>query len=198
MRATLMWLLLVAMAPLSWGQEPPVRLLRVEFARAFPEGGGDAWLEVALHLEGGPALSAAASNPRFNDRVQVGFLGVWRVGGGEERRWFEAEATLLTLEQGRTVIVHFLLPPEVLRRDSLGDVPEAWQVTLAVEGILLPERPEHLSSNLRDEPLRQSFAAAAAQAVRAPGLQPIYLTPFFSGESERLVRAPAYLRERNH
>jgi len=175
--------------PAQSGNDPVV-VRRVQFNQAGR--GTDTWLQMALTLQGGPNASPSARNADFNDLVKVRVMVSFQSPGGGEAAFsfYRSEATLVSLERGREVLVAFFLPPEIVRRDRLGREPFAWLIELEVGGELLPGRREHVSRSLNSLDIISSFRTRiAAEAPRTDGqMVPVYLTPFHGAD------APSYVR----
>ena len=175
---------------LAQSANDPVAVRRVQFNQAGR--GTDTWMQAAITLQGGPNASANARNADFNDLVKVRLMVSFQSPGGGEAAltFYRSEATLVSIERGREVMVAFYLPPEVVRRDRLGREPFAWMIELEIDGEVLPGRREHVSRSLNSLDIISSFKTrVAAEAPRTDGqMVPVYLTPFHGTDAPSFVR----------
>ena len=180
-----------------FAQGDPVEVSDVEFRYENLAGATDDWVEIAIEIEGGGNAAADGENHRFSSDIRVALgLGYQLSRSSVGRfRFFQAEAVVVTLEQGNKRTVYFYLPPEVVKRDRLPKEPFAYLVELSVGGETLATRRGNVSSNLGDASRVANFKtrmAAAANETRGV-LLPIFETPFYIAR-DKLRSSPAYRR----
>ncbi|MCF7686667.1 MAG: hypothetical protein K9M98_06360 [Cephaloticoccus sp.] len=175
------------------GVEDRVEVANVRFNTLRPpDGSDDNWFEVDIELDARPA---ASSPGRVTKQLRVvARLAYDRPGSENGRRWefFRASGELVGLAAGRAH-VRFYLPPEIVKRDSLGGAPEFWEVTLSGESLVQQNPPGRKSPSLSVAEVQQGFRDKIATEGQANDgiLQVQYLTPFATAYPRS---TPTYVR----
>lgn len=127
--------------------EVSVRSVKFTYPRVDGQQGNAMETEIELDVRGS---GAAGRNPRFVDNVRVALMLAvqGRSRTGVEFQYYYAEAEAVTLEAGARAM-RFYLPPEIVKRDSLGGDAYAYYVELAVDGRALPPQRTSVSETLR-------------------------------------------------
>ena len=146
----------------SAAPEVSVRTVKFSYPRVDGQQGTAMETEVELDVRGS---GAAGRNPRFVDNVRVALMLAVQGRGrtGAEFQYYYAEAEAVTLETGSRAM-RFYLPPEIVKRDSLGGDAYAWFVELAVDGRALPPQRASVSETLRDRARYDVFVQKVTEA----------------------------------
>lgn len=144
-----------------------------------PDGSANNWYEMDVQLDARPDPHQPG---RITRPLQVTFaLGYTVPATDGPRHWefYRCTAGLVGLPAGRAH-VRFYLPPEIVRRDLLGNAPAYWAVRLEGRSLLPPLSPQQAyAPALLDPKVRADFEAkVGAEGAANDGiLQPQCLTP---------------------
>jgi len=186
----LLGFLLFTLMPILGAQEAPVSIVEVDFGEALPRRGDEEWFEVVIEVEGQVREASLRREP-----LRLGLELAFRNREGEFA-FFRARVGLLVPEAGEDVEVRFYLPPGVLDTWEVRGEPFAWRVWMGQGERVFAQAPGTYSDSLRDPEAARSFARRLTEEAEANDgwLQPIYLTPFFESENNRLRNSASFLR----
>ena len=151
----------------------------VEFNRVDDQTSSDDWLECSIEVEvRRDTQDLTRRRPDYVDDLVVELmLGVEsNVRGQNGFEFFEAEAALVSLKEGRH-LVRFYLPPEIVERDSVRNEVHSFLIRLTRSGTVVEEQVsrELEGTNVLDSFLnRVDSEAAHNNAI----LLPQFKTPF--------------------
>jgi hypothetical protein len=148
----------------------------------------DEWIEVEIELLGKSNPMRNARNSRYIDDITVNLSLGYKAKTDAKKEntqsyhFFESKAEILTLEQDNSVFVHFFIPPDIKKRDSLPKEPEFYMIELEVNSEALQLQKENVSRNLQSKKSSQKYKArSASQSGSNQGiLLPIYRTIFWN------------------
>ena len=186
--ATLGLLLTGVMSPLvaQPNFDGTVEVAVVRFDRVRPD-----WYQVDVEVE----VRTVPANPtRYVNRVGVGLQLGFKITGPNERfEFYRAEATAVTVEQGRSHF-RFYLPPEIVERDRISGAADFWAVDLRVGDRTIPRTSKQVSTSLPNPTALESFLAKTASegAANDGVLVPQFQTPFAWGQGS--TTSPSFLR----
>lgn len=175
--------------------EPPVAIEDIDFSQEKAGGVTDEYIQARIEIVGGPNESPDAPNARFNEKIGIK-LSVGFEVPGKGFQFYEADCTLVAIEQGEKKNVYFYIPPEIVDIHRLPEDPFAYLVELTVAGKEVPPTKENVSSSLNSASVIASFKSRVAQgASENDGIMlPIYKTLFWSEINNRRLRdTPTYL-----
>ena len=142
------------------GLEASVSVREIQFSKVDEFASKGDWLECSLLLEvRRDSSDRKRKNPDYIDGIAVTLmLGIELGRSSSSERQFEfydAEANLVSLPEGRH-IVRFYLPPEVVERDRIGQQVHSYLIRLSRgERVLW----ESVSRNLERASIRDRFLA---------------------------------------
>ena len=153
---------LYAMVAIGCGQglEASVSVREIQFSKVDEFASKGDWLECSLLLEvRRDSSDRERKNPDYIDGIVVTLmLGIELGRSSSSERQFEfydAEANLVSLPEGRH-IVRFYLPPEVVERDRIGQQVHSYLIRLSRGERVLGES---VSRNLERASIRDRFLA---------------------------------------
>ena len=174
---------LYAMVAIGCGQglQASVSVREIQFSKVDEFASKGDWLECSLLLEvRRDSSDRERKNPDYIDGIVVTLmLGIELGRSSSSERQFEfydAEANLVSLPEGRH-IVRFYLPPEVVERDRIGQQVHSYLIRLSRGERVLGES---VSRNLERASIRDRFLARIdSDATENQGiLQAQPFTPF--------------------
>lgn len=142
------------------GLEASVSVREIQFSKVDEFASKGDWLECSLLLEvRRDSSDRERKNPDYIDGIVVTLmLGIELGRSSSSERQFEfydAEANLVSLPEGRH-IVRFYLPPEVVERDRIGQQVHSYLIRLSRGERVLGES---VSRNLERASIRDRFLA---------------------------------------
>ena len=153
---------LYAMVAIGCGQglEASVSVREIQFSKVDEFASKGDWLECSLLMEvRRDSSDRERKNPDYIDGIVVTLmLGIELGRSSSSERQFEfydAEANLVSLPEGRH-IVRFYLPPEVVERDRIGQQVHSYLIRLSRGERVLGES---VSRNLERASIRDRFLA---------------------------------------
>ena len=163
-----------------------VEVANVRFERVRPD-----WYQIEVEVD---VKAAPGNTSRYVNRVQASLnLGFKITAGGDRFEFYRANATAVTIEQGRANF-RFYLPPEVVDRDRLSGAADYWAVDLAVAGKAVPRSAKQVSSSLPNPTALESFLSKVSSegATNDGILIPQFQSPFAWAQGGQ--GAPSFLR----
>ena len=156
-RTWLVWALMATGGGSQW-IEASVTVREIEFDKIGEFASDGDWLECSLQLEvRRDSSDRERRDPDYVDGIVVSLmLGIEVDRGSSSERQFEfydAEANLVSLPEGRHT-VRFYLPPEVVERDRVGQQVHSYLIRLSRGERLIQE---FVSRNLERSNVRESF-----------------------------------------
>ncbi len=135
-----------------------VTVREIEFRKIDEFASDGEWLECSLQLEvRRDSSDRNRRNPDFIDglvvNLMIGIEVEGRSGNQDRFDFYEAEAALVSLPEGRHA-VRFYLPPEIVERDRIGQEAHSYLIRLSREDRTLHEV---VSRELERSNVRESF-----------------------------------------
>lgn len=191
------WFIFLACGPLSWGRELPVEVSQVRFDEVSHNNRDGEYLQIAVSLEGGPGIDPRY--PRWNSPIEVELSMAIEAEteSGKDMRFYRSAAKLVGLESGESATVFYYLPPEIKQRDDIDREPMAWLVRLKIGDQSLPTTEAAYARSLSNPSVARSYLTRMESEADAQDglLLPIYLTPFYDEEYDRLMAVtPSFIR----
>ncbi|WOO41887.1 hypothetical protein [Rubellicoccus peritrichatus] len=160
-------------------QKLPVEVSRVNFnsnARPYK------WNNIVIQLQANQNPDPQAANPRYVDNITVTLTLGYESKGASPFTFYQAEATLVTLETGKKKEIAFWMPYDVVQRDNLPKEPKYWIVELEVNGQqlnLLVDNKKSFSSGFTNLDSINGFKSQASGKLSETDgiLVPTYLSP---------------------
>ena len=172
-------------------QQASVVVESVEFDTDRPDGGREAWFEIAVKISANEASERGQPSV-----VKMKLELAVEARASKDFVFMASEVAFFLPERNEAKTIYFYLPPAVVERMDIRQEPFGWRVSMEHGGNPVALTAAAFSQNLREREAAQSFARrAAAEASKQAGwLQPIYLTPFYRFENGRSEVSPSYLR----
>lgn len=159
-------------------EKPPADIKKVDFRSG--EGAFD-WNLVAVEVEANENPDPDAPNPNYVDNIRVIVTLGYEKESGDGFTFYQAEATIVTLERGDSKRVGFWLPFDIVERDDLPQEPRYWIVELEVNGkkLDLLSNSASFSSKFTSRQSVEGFLAQASSQLSATEgiFVPGYLSP---------------------
>lgn len=151
-----------AMAAIGCGHglQASVSVREIQFSKVDEFASEGDWLECSLQLEvRRDSSDRERKNPDYIDGIVVTLMlgiEVGRISSSQRQfEFYDSEANLVSLPEGRH-IVRFYLPPEVVERDRIGQQVHSYLIRLSRGELVLGES---VSRNLERANVRESFLA---------------------------------------
>lgn len=140
------------------------------------------WNAIFIDLKANHNPHPEARNHQYVDNVKV-VLTLGYELGSQQFSFYQAEVTLVTLQQNDKKRVIFFIPREIVERDNLANEPKYWTIDLAVDGDKLPMRQARCSSTIANAEQLNFFKRAYTSGITQTSgiLVPAHLSPYGYG-----------------
>lgn len=159
-------------------QKYPADVKNVDFnSNVRPYG----WNNIVIEIEANENPDPNAPNSRYVDNIRVSLLLGYEGPKDGEFTFYNAEATVVTIETGDSKLVGFWMPFDIVERDDLPREPKFWIVELEVDGKALDllQNSKSFSSSFPSRESIENFKRQAnSKLTETEGiLVPTYLSP---------------------
>lgn len=160
-------------------QKLPVEVSRVNFNSSVSPY---RWNNIVIQLQPNANPDPEAVNPRYVNNIKVILTLGYEVRSTKSYAFYQAEATIVTLEVAKKKEIAFWMPYDVVERDNLPKEPRFWLIELEVDGQqldLVGANNKSFSSRFKDRSSIENFKnQASGQLSKTDGiLVPTYLSP---------------------
>ncbi len=170
---TLSLVFLALSSAVSFAQQPAT-VSTVQWTRQnlTAIGGTKPW------IKGEVKLQVSGATQWVND-ITVTLVVVYdRKGAEGEFDAYRAKCTIITAQNGQTIVLPFYIPWSVVQRDSLSNTPKYYFADVKVGGASVTPSTGARSSNLDDQALADLMSRLDEMAAKNDGIMlPPYLAP---------------------